>query len=41
MVVDPPSLEDGDNNNTALSLAAYFRQPKMIEYLLKKGARVN
>ncbi|EKP05111.1 ankyrin repeat protein [Leptospira kirschneri str. 2008720114] len=40
MVVDPPSREDG-GNNTALSLAAYFRQPKMIEYLLKKGARVN
>ncbi|EMO15505.1 ankyrin repeat protein [Leptospira santarosai str. CBC523] len=37
---DPSSLEKGGHNN-ALSLAAYSKQPEMIESLLKKGARVN
>ncbi|EMO20562.1 ankyrin repeat domain-containing protein [Leptospira santarosai] len=37
---DPSSLEKGGHNN-ALSLAAYGKQPEMIESLLKKGARVN
>ncbi|EMY79603.1 ankyrin repeat protein [Leptospira weilii serovar Ranarum str. ICFT] len=37
---DLSSLEEGGHNN-ALTLAAYMRQPEMIEVLLKKGAGVN
>ncbi|WP_061235804.1 ankyrin repeat domain-containing protein [Leptospira weilii] len=37
---DPSVFEEGGYNNT-LTLAAYMRQPEMVECLLKKGARVN
>ncbi|EKP05749.1 ankyrin repeat protein [Leptospira kirschneri str. 2008720114] len=37
---DPSSYEEKGYNN-ALSLAAYMRQPEMIEYLIQKGARIN
>ncbi len=36
-----PSCYEEDGYNNVLSLAAYMRQPKMIEYLIQKGARVN
>ncbi|OQM31148.1 ankyrin repeat domain-containing protein [Leptospira interrogans] len=36
---DPSVVEEG--NNTALTLAAYMKQPKIAEVLLKRGARVN
>ncbi|EMO29578.1 ankyrin repeat protein, partial [Leptospira interrogans serovar Bataviae str. HAI135] len=32
---------EGDGNHNALSLAAYLKQPEMVEYLIQKGARVN
>lgn len=37
---DPTSYE-GDGDHNALSLAAYLKQPEMVEYLIQKGARVN
>ncbi|SOR60069.1 hypothetical protein LMANV2_120081 [Leptospira interrogans serovar Manilae] len=36
-----PSCYEEDGYNNALSLAAYMRQPKMIEYLIQKGASIN
>ncbi|MCL8267816.1 ankyrin repeat domain-containing protein [Leptospira weilii] len=37
---DPSAVEE-DGYNTALTFAAYSKQPKIVELLLKKGAKVN